>query len=79
MGATATAGHVREHGSILAQVEKRALIWMAERLPSWINADHLTILGLLGMVGVGAAYWASNWCDAALLAAVAGQIGRAHV
>ena len=72
MEVTATARHVRENGSILAQVEKRALIWMAERLPRRINADHLTILGLLGMAGVGAAYWASNWWDAALPAAVAG-------
>lgn len=72
MEVTATARHVRENGSILAQVEKRALIWMAERLPRWINADHLTILGLLGMAGVGAAYWASNRWDAALPAAVAG-------
>ena len=72
MEATATAGHVREHGSILARVEKRALIRMAERLPRGINADHLTGLGLLGMVGVGAAYWASNWYDGALLAAVGG-------
>ena len=44
-------GHVREHGSVLARSEKRALIWMAERLPRWINSDHLTGLGLLAMVG----------------------------
>ena len=34
------ANHVREHGSILADVEKRALIRMAARLPRRINADH---------------------------------------
>lgn len=72
MEATATVGHVREHGGILARVERRALIWMAERLPSWINADHLTGLGLLAMAGVGTAYWASNWSEWALLGAVAG-------
>lgn len=70
--ATATANHVREHGSILAEVEKRALIRMAARLPQRINADHLTALGLLAMVGVGASYWASRWNELALLGAVAG-------
>ena len=27
-------GHVREHGSILARSEKRALIWMASGYPA---------------------------------------------
>ena len=66
------ATHVREHGSILADAEKRALIWMAARLPRRINADHLTALGLLAMAGVGASYWASRWYEPALLGAVAG-------
>ena len=63
---------MREHGSILAAAEKRALVWMAARLPRRINADHLTALGLLAMVGVGASYWASRWHELALLGAVAG-------
>jgi len=70
--APAGATHVREHGSILADAEKRALMWMAIRLPHRINADHLTALGLLAMVGVGASYWASRWNELALLGAVAG-------
>ena len=57
---------------MLADMEKRALIWMAVRLPRWVNADHLTALGLLAMVGVGASYWASRWNELALLGAVAG-------
>ena len=69
---TGTGAHVREHGSILADVEKRALVRMAARLPRRINADHLTALGLLAMVGVGASYWASRWNELALLGAVAG-------
>lgn len=74
-GTTPAAGagtHVREHGSVLAGVEKRALVWMAARLPRRINADHLTALGLLAMAGVGASYWASRWSEAALLGALAG-------
>lgn len=52
--------HVREHGSLLAAVEKRALIWVAERLPGAIGSDHLTLLGLAAMVGAGGAYWAAS-------------------
>ena len=54
--------HVRQHNSILATAEKRALIWMAERLPRWINSDHLSALGLISMAGAGLAFWlaASN-------------------
>ena len=70
--AAAAARHVREHGSMLAGVEKRALVWMAARLPRWINADHLTALGLVAMAGVGAAFWASRWSDLALIGVVVG-------
>jgi archaetidylinositol phosphate synthase len=50
------AAHTREHNSLLAEIEKRALIWMAHRLPSSINSDHLTALGAVAMVGAGAAF-----------------------
>lgn len=51
------ATHVRQHNSILATTEKRALIWMARRLPRWINPDHLSALGLVSMAGAGLAFW----------------------
>jgi archaetidylinositol phosphate synthase len=54
---TTAAAHVRHHNSVLAAAEKRALIWMAERLPRWINSDHLSGLGLASMAGAGAAFW----------------------
>lgn len=69
---TARACHARENGSVLAGVEKRALVWMADRLPRWINADHLTGLGLIAMAGVGASFWASRWSDLALIGVVTG-------
>jgi phosphatidylglycerophosphate synthase len=53
----ATATHVRQHDSILAAAEKRALIWMARRLPRWINSDHLSALGLAAMAGAGLSFW----------------------
>ena len=51
-----TVTHVRQHNSILAAAEKRALIWMATRLPRWVNSDHLSALGLAAMAGAGAAF-----------------------
>jgi phosphatidylglycerophosphate synthase len=52
--------HVRQHNSMLAAAEKRALIWMAERLPRWINPDHLSALGLASMAGAGASFWVAQ-------------------
>jgi archaetidylinositol phosphate synthase len=54
--------HVRQHNSILATAEKRALIWIAERLPRAINSDHLSALGFVSMAGAGLSFWlaASN-------------------
>ncbi len=47
----------RVMNGVSAPAERRLLIWMATRMPSWIGADHLTALGFLGMVGAGASYW----------------------
>ena len=58
--------HVRVHRSLLATVEKRTLIWIAERLPRWVTSDHLTLLGLLSMFAAGGLYWAARWNRAAL-------------
>lgn len=55
------SSHVRDHRSLLAAHEKRLLIWMAERLPLWVNSDHLSALGLLSMAGAGLAFFYSHW------------------
>jgi phosphatidylglycerophosphate synthase len=59
----------REHKSLTAAVEKKALVWMAERLPAWVNADHLTALGLVAFFAGGIFYWLSGR-DPAFLHAV---------
>lgn len=51
-----SASHVREHRSLLADSERRALVWIAERLPWSINSDHLSGLGLLSMLAAGASF-----------------------
>jgi phosphatidylglycerophosphate synthase len=47
----------RIHTSVLAAAEKRLLIWMAHRLPSFVNSDHLTALAGLATAGAGICYW----------------------
>jgi len=47
---------IRLQQSVLAKPEKRLLIWMAERTPSWIQPDHLTIFGFLAHLMTGVSY-----------------------
>ena len=46
--------------SVLASSEKRALLWLANRLPAWINSDHLTALGLAALMLAGCCYAAAK-------------------
>lgn len=43
--------------SFLSAFEKRTLIWLAERMPPWVNSDHLTSLGLISLLAAGVSYW----------------------
>ncbi len=60
----------RRQESLLANVERRALLWLAERTPAAINSDHLTILGLAAQITTGVAYAFSRWNRYALVAAI---------
>jgi len=57
--------------SLLAPIEKKCLIWLAERTPRWINSDHLTALGLAALLGAGFSYWYASRNRAGLLLAIA--------
>jgi len=57
--------------SMVSRAEKRALVWMAERTPAWINSDHLTALGLAGQVMAGVCYALAVGNKYYLLAAIA--------
>ena len=67
--AFAPAKRIQE--SFVAAAEKRALLWLATRTPSWINSDHLTLLGFAGNLAAGVCYALAAWEPLMLLAAVA--------
>jgi archaetidylinositol phosphate synthase len=50
----------RKQLSFLAAIEKKTLIWLAERMPAWVNSDHLTMLGFVAMFAAGLCYWAAG-------------------
>lgn len=60
----------RIQASFLADLEKKALVWLAERTPASINSDHLTAFGFIGQVMAGAFYAFSRWNEYYLLAVV---------
>lgn len=60
----------RTQTSFLAGVEKKTLVWLAGRTPTWINSDHLTLLGLAAMALAGMGYWWSRSNPAGLLVVV---------
>ncbi len=59
----------RVQESITSNVERKALLWMAARMPLWINSDHLTLLGFAAMFMAGASYFMARWNAAGLLLA----------
>ncbi len=46
--------------SILNPLEKKVLVWLAERMPAWVTSDMLTFVGFLGAVIMGVGYALSN-------------------
>jgi phosphatidylglycerophosphate synthase len=56
--------------SVLSPLEKRTLIWLATRMPAWVNSDHLTLLALAAMVGAGLSYWLASVTPVGLLLVV---------
>jgi phosphatidylglycerophosphate synthase len=56
LAAGADCAHVRDNNGLLADVERRALVWMAQRMPRRINSDHLSALGLSAMLGSGLSF-----------------------
>ena len=55
-----THSHQRINASILGELERPVLLWLAARVPARVSPDHLTALGLFGSLLVGAGYVLSN-------------------
>jgi len=68
--ATAQAAHTRVNHGLLAGPEKRALLWLARRLPRAVNSDHLSGMGLAAMFTAGlgfAAFQLTPWAAASVV------------
>ena len=61
----------RKQVSMLAAAEKKTLVWLAGRLPAWVNSDHLTLLGFAAMFAAGLLYWVASWDRRALIGVIA--------
>ena len=55
------ADAVRIQTSVLNALEKKVLVWLAERQPGWMTSDILTYLGTFGAVVIAAGYVLSAW------------------
>ncbi|MBN2031129.1 CDP-alcohol phosphatidyltransferase family protein [bacterium] len=64
----------RVQTSLLADVERKLLLWMAPRLPQWVAPDMLTFLGLFAMAGVGLSYYLVSYHRLYLILASVGFI-----
>lgn len=60
----------RRQQSLLAPLEKRTLIWFAERMPGWVGPDSLTLLGFAAMIAAGACYYLARDHAEALFAVI---------
>lgn len=60
----------RVQESWVASGEKKTLLWLAARIPQWINPDHLTALGFAAQVGAGVCYALARWNKHALLGVI---------
>jgi archaetidylinositol phosphate synthase len=61
---------LRLQQSVLAGPEKRLLIWLAQRTPSWIHPDHLTIFGFVAQLMAGVSYAVARSSQLGLTGAV---------
>jgi archaetidylinositol phosphate synthase len=59
----------RLQDSFAAASERKALLWLAQRIPASINSDHLTVLGFAAMFLAGCSYAFARWNPWGLLLA----------
>lgn len=57
----------RINRSLTADIERRALVWMADHAPAWVTSDRLTVVGLSAQICAGFCYALSRYDRRALL------------
>lgn len=55
------ADAVRIQTSVLNALEKKLLVWLAERQPAWVTSDILTYVGTFGSMVIAAGYILAAW------------------
>ncbi len=60
----------RVNKSLTATLEKRVLVWMAQRAPQWVTSDRLTVLGLTAQILAGVFYGLARYNRWSLLAVI---------
>ncbi len=53
---TQAENHTRVNSSFIGALEKKALLWLAARMPAWVVPDTLTAIGLLASFLIFASY-----------------------
>jgi archaetidylinositol phosphate synthase len=62
---------LRVQESWVAAAEKRALLWLAARIPDRVDSDYLTVLGFAAQIGAGVCYALASRNRYALLGVIA--------
>ena len=52
--------HRRVNDILLGPLERPAIAWLVEHMPLWVTPDHLTFLGFLAALLIGASYALTN-------------------
>ena len=64
----------RIQSSFLSNIEKKALLWIAPRLPEWVSPDLLTYFGLAALIFVGLCYYLTRYGNFFLVLASFGYV-----
>src|SRR5579862_7946880 len=73
---TARMAATRMNDSVLGALERPTLLWIVQRLPSWVVPNHLTALGMLGAVVTATGFILSRWSLSWLWLASAGLVAN---
>jgi len=69
-----SSSHQRINSSLMGRLEYPLLLWLVEHMPAGVSPDHMTVLGLMGSLIVGAGYVLSNLSPAYLWLASFGYV-----